>query len=41
MKDKKRLPTDGGPTKWASPFAALQQVELPPTSPTRSVSKPG
>ncbi len=41
MKDKKRLPTDGGPTKWVSPFASLQQVELPPTSPTRSVAKQG
>ena len=38
MKDKKRLPTDGGPTKWASPFVALQQVELPPTSPARSAA---
>ena len=38
MKNKKRLPTADGPTKWASPFAALQQVELPPTSPARSVS---
>jgi len=38
MKDKKRLPTDGGPTKWASPFAALQQAELPPTSPARSAA---
>ena len=38
MKDKKRLPTDGGPTKWASPFAALQHVELPPTSPARSAA---
>jgi translation initiation factor 1 len=41
MKDKKRLPTDDGPTKWASPFAALKQVDLPPTSPARSVSKQG
>lgn len=41
MKDKKRLPTDDGPTKWASPFAALKQVELTPTSPARSVSKQG
>ena len=38
MKEKKRLPTDGGPIKWASPFAALKQAELPPTSPVRSVS---
>ncbi len=40
MKDKKRVPIDGESTKWVSPFAALQQVELPPTSPARSVSKP-
>lgn len=40
MKDKKRVPIDGEPTKWASPFAALKQIELPPTSPARSVSKP-
>lgn len=33
MKDKRRLPTDGGPIKWASPFAVLKQAELPPTSP--------
>ncbi len=38
MKDKKRVPIDGEPTKWASPFAALKQIELPPTSPARSVS---
>jgi translation initiation factor 1 len=41
MKDKKRVPIDGEPTKWASPFAALQQIELPPTSPARSVSRQG
>jgi translation initiation factor 1 len=35
MKDKKRLPTDGGPVKWASPFAALKQAPLPPDSPMR------
>lgn len=33
MKEKKRLPTDGGPIKWTSPFAALKQVELPTVSP--------
>ena len=33
MKDKKRLPIDGGPVKWASPFAALKQVPLPAASP--------
>ncbi|MBH0176861.1 MAG: translation initiation factor [Nitrospira sp.] len=37
MKDKKRLPTDGAPIKWASPFAALKHVPLPETSPTQSV----
>ncbi len=41
MKDKKRLPTDGGPIKWVSSFAALKQVELPPTSPARSVAQQG
>jgi translation initiation factor 1 len=41
MKEKKRLPTDGGPIKWASPFAALKQAELPPTSPAQSVSNQG
>ncbi|TKB94705.1 MAG: translation initiation factor [Nitrospira sp.] len=41
MKDKKRVPINGEPTKWASPFAALQQVELAPTSPARSVSRQG
>jgi translation initiation factor 1 len=41
MKDKKRLPTDGGPTKWVSPFAALKQTELSPTSPARSVADQG
>ena len=35
MKEKKRLPTDGGPVKWASPFAALKQAPRPATSPTK------
>jgi translation initiation factor 1 len=35
MKAKKRLPTDGGPVKWASPFAALKQAPLPAASPAR------
>ena len=38
MKDKRRLPTDGGPINWTSPFASLRQAELPPTSPAQSVS---
>ncbi|MBH0190858.1 MAG: translation initiation factor [Nitrospira sp.] len=33
MKDKKRLPTDGGPVKWANPFAALKQAPRPAASP--------
>jgi translation initiation factor 1 len=33
MKEKKRLPTDGGPIKWASPFAELNRVPLPAASP--------
>ncbi len=30
MKERKRLPADGEPVAWKSPFAALQHVELPP-----------
>jgi len=33
MKEKKRIPTDGEPVQWNSPFAALKNFELPPTSP--------
>ena len=29
MKEKKRLPTDGGSIKWTSPFATLKQAQLP------------
>ncbi len=35
MKEKKRIPTDGAPIKWANPFAALKQTPLPAASPTR------
>ncbi len=38
MKDKRRLSTDGGPSKWTSPFATLKQAELPTTAPVRSIS---
>lgn len=38
MKEKKRIPTDGGPIKWTSPLAALRQAELPPISPMQPVS---
>lgn len=37
MKEKKRLPTDGGPIKWASPFAALKQAPGPAASPTQPI----
>ena len=37
MKSKKRLPTDGGPTKWTSPFAALKQAQQPAASPAQPV----
>ena len=29
MKEKKRIPTDGEPIVWTSPFVALKDVELP------------
>ena len=32
MKDKKRIPTDGEPVQWKSPFAALGNVTLPPAT---------
>ena len=31
MKERKRIPTDGDPVAWKSPFAALKHVELPAT----------
>ncbi|MGE3484517.1 MAG: translation initiation factor [Nitrospira sp.] len=40
MKEKKRLPTDGGLTKWTSPFASLKHSSLPVASPISSVSTP-
>lgn len=33
MKNKNRIPTDGGPTKWTSPFAALKHAQQPAASP--------
>ena len=38
MKEKKRLPTDGGPVKWANPFATLKQAPFPPAAPRQSVT---
>lgn len=29
MKEKKRIPTDGGPIAWKSPFEVLKQVPIP------------
>lgn len=37
MKEKKRVPTDGGQIKWSSPFAVLKDVSLSAAVPTRSV----
>lgn len=38
MKERKRLPIDGGPNKWANPFATLKRAPLPSASPARAVS---
>lgn len=38
MKDKKHVPTEGGPIKWASPFAALKHIPVPTTSPRQATS---
>ncbi len=32
MKEKKRIPTDGEPIQWKSPFAALGKITLPQTT---------
>ena len=32
MKEKKRIPTDGEPIQWESPFAALKEVAALPTT---------
>jgi translation initiation factor 1 len=37
MKEKKRVPIDGGPIKWTSPFAGLKQAPLPEASPNQPV----
>lgn len=37
MKDKKHIPTDGGPTKWTNPFAVLKHVPVPTPSPSQAV----
>jgi translation initiation factor 1 len=40
MKDKKRIPTDGEPVAWKSPFAALKNVALPPSQPRERIDRP-
>jgi len=40
MKENKRIPTDGEPIQWPSPFAALKHVELPPTPPRDKTDRP-
>ncbi len=40
MKERKRLPTDGDPVAWKSPFAVLKQVELPPAAQSSSAVRP-
>lgn len=35
MKERKRIPTDGEPIQWKSPFAALGKIPLPPTTAER------
>lgn len=39
MKERKRIPTDGEPIAWKSPFAALKNVELPATPATRDAAE--
>lgn len=39
MKEKKRISTDGEPVQWNSPFAALKNLELPPTQPRDKVDQ--
>ncbi len=40
MKEKKRIPVDGEPVQWNSPFAALKNLELSPTSPRDKTEGP-
>ena len=41
MKPKTRIPADGEPIAWKSPFAGLKDVVLPPASPREPVHQPG
>lgn len=40
MKEKKRIPVDGKPVQWKSPFAALKNLELPPTQSRDKTDQP-
>ncbi|MBS0170859.1 MAG: translation initiation factor [Nitrospira sp.] len=40
MKEKKRIPTDGEPVAWKSPFAGLKEIALPPAPPRENVDPP-
>lgn len=41
MKEKTRIPTDGEPVAWKSPFAALKDVALPPAPPREQAKQLG
>ncbi len=41
MKPKTRIPADGEPIAWKSPFAGLKDVVLPPVPPRDPVHQPG
>ena len=40
MKEKKRIPVAGESVQWNSPFAALKNLELPPTLPRDKAEGP-
>ena len=40
MKEKKRIPTDGKPSAWSSPFEVLKDLKIPTTASAPSASKP-
>ena len=40
MKEKKRIPIDGEPVRWNSPFAILKNLELPPTQSQHKPDQP-
>lgn len=41
MKEKTRIPTDGEPVAWKSPFAALKDVALSPAPPREQAKQLG